>query len=206
MWCSDQQVGCEALLPYLKSACHRNTLHCVALLCITLPTLPRITLHYLALPCITLHYLALPYITLHYIQGSLHIRYNDTKMIQVCKISIYHHILYNILRWWCQNYRTKLGVQKYGKIPYLRTPPDPDSARIRILFYNSFFCSILSGTLEVTVHIFASFYVSFWDPEEVIYCTYICIILCIFLGYQKKWHRNQNYRRVYAKLIIERKK
>ena len=37
---------------------------------------------------------------------------------------------------WCQNYRTKLGVQKYSKIPYLRTPPDPDSARIRILFYN----------------------------------------------------------------------
>ena len=36
----------------------------------------------------------------------------------------------------CQNYRTKLGVQKYGKIPYLRTPPDPDSARIWILFYN----------------------------------------------------------------------
>ena len=38
----------------------------------------------------------------------------------------------------CQNYRTKLGVQKYGKIPYLRTPPDPDSARIRILFCNYF--------------------------------------------------------------------
>ena len=37
----------------------------------------------------------------------------------------------------CQNYRTKLGVQKYGKIPFLRTPPDPDSAWIRILFYNS---------------------------------------------------------------------
>ena len=33
---------------------------------------------------------------------------------------------------WCQNYRTEAGVQKYGKIPYLRTPPDPDSARIRI--------------------------------------------------------------------------
>ena len=32
----------------------------------------------------------------------------------------------------CQNYRTEPGVQKYGKIPYLRTPPDPDSARIRI--------------------------------------------------------------------------
>ena len=32
----------------------------------------------------------------------------------------------------CQNYRTKPGVQKYAKIPYLRTPPDPDSARIRI--------------------------------------------------------------------------
>ena len=44
----------------------------------------------------------------------------------------------------------KLGVQKHGKIPYLRTPPDPDSARIRILFYNYFFCSIISGTLEVT--------------------------------------------------------
>ena len=32
----------------------------------------------------------------------------------------------------CQNYRTEPGVQKYAKIPYLRTPPDPDSARIRI--------------------------------------------------------------------------
>ena len=32
----------------------------------------------------------------------------------------------------CQNYRTEPGVQKYGKIPYLRTPPDPDSVRIRI--------------------------------------------------------------------------
>ena len=29
----------------------------------------------------------------------------------------------------CQNYRTEPGVQKYGKIPYLRTPPDPHSAR-----------------------------------------------------------------------------
>ena len=106
-------------------------------------------------------------------------------MIQVCKVYIYHHILYNILRW-CQNYRTKLGVQKYGKIPYLRTPPDPDSARIRILFYNSFFCSIISGTLEVTVHIFASFYVSSGTPGEVIYWTYICIILCIFLGPRKR--------------------
>ena len=53
------------------------------------------------------------------------------------------------LRWWspvysrCQNYRTESGVQKYGKIPYLRTPPDPDSARIRILFYNYFFRSII---------------------------------------------------------------
>ena len=31
-----------------------------------------------------------------------------------------------------------MGVQQYGKISYLRTPPDPDSARIRILFYNDF--------------------------------------------------------------------
>ena len=35
----------------------------------------------------------------------------------------------------CQNYRTEPGVQKYGKIPYLRTPPDPDSARIRKIPY-----------------------------------------------------------------------
>ena len=53
----------------------------------------------------------------------------------------YIYIIYIYRR--CQNYRTKLRVQKYGKIPYLRTPPDPDSGRIRILFYNIFFCSII---------------------------------------------------------------
>ena len=31
----------------------------------------------------------------------------------------------------CQNYRTEPGVQKYGKIPYLCTPPGSDSARSR---------------------------------------------------------------------------
>jgi hypothetical protein len=41
----------------------------------------------------------------------------------------------------CQNYRTELGEQRYGKIPYFHTPPDPDSARIQILmilFYDQF--------------------------------------------------------------------
>ena len=52
-------------------------------------------------------------------------------------INIRIHHRYGYRR--CQNYRTKLRVQKYGKIPYLRTPPDPDSARIRILFYNYVF-------------------------------------------------------------------
>ena len=36
----------------------------------------------------------------------------------------------------CQNYRTELGVQKYGKISYLLTSPDLYSGEIRILFYN----------------------------------------------------------------------
>ena len=31
----------------------------------------------------------------------------------------------------CQNYRTEPGVQKYGKIQYLCTPPGSDSARSR---------------------------------------------------------------------------
>ena len=44
---------------------------------------------------------------------------------------------------WCQNYRTEPGVQKYGKIPYLRTPPDPDSARIRIRSIIEFLRSIM---------------------------------------------------------------
>ena len=50
----------------------------------------------------------------------------------------YHKLYYIYVLYYrrCQNYKTKLGVQKYGKIPYLCTPPDPDSARIRILFYN----------------------------------------------------------------------
>ena len=53
---------------------------------------------------------------------------------------------------WCQNYKTKWGVQKYGKIPYLRTPPDPESARIRMLFYIFFFCSIyISGTSMISI-------------------------------------------------------
>ena len=49
--------------------------------------------------------------------------------------------------------RTEPGVQKYGKIPYLLTPPDPDSARIRIRSIIKFprsiiklLRSIISGT------------------------------------------------------------
>ena len=74
----------------------------------------------------------------------------------LCPIDIYIYIInirihhrYGYRR--CQNYRTKLGVQKYGKIPYLRTPPDPDSARIRILFYNyvfwCYYCSLYFSVL-----------------------------------------------------------
>ena len=68
----------------------------------------------------------------------------------------------------------------YGKIPYLCTPPDPDSARIRILFYNYFFllyklffCSIISGT-------------------GMIYIAYL--------------YTAHNYKTVCAKFIIERNK
>ena len=50
---------------------------------------------------------------------------------------IYIYVYICIYRW-CQNYRTEPGVQKYGKIPYLRTPPDPDSARIRIRYIIKF--------------------------------------------------------------------
>ena len=34
----------------------------------------------------------------------------------------------------CQNYRTEPGVHKYGKIPYLCTPPGSDSARSREIY------------------------------------------------------------------------
>ena len=60
-----------------------------------------------------------------------------------------------------------------------------------------------------TVHIYAyTVDTLLGKPHNVfILCTYICIILCIFLGPQKKVDtENQNYRTVYAKLIIERKK
>ena len=53
-------------------------------------------------------------------------------------------------------------------------------------------------------HILASFYVSFWDPGR----GYLHIFASFYVSFWdpgKKWHRNQNYRTVYAKLIIERK-
>ena len=69
-----------------------------------------------------------------YIHTCMH-AYIHTYIHTYTHIHIYIYI-YLFIYSWCQNYRTKLGVQKYGKIPYLRAPPDPDSARIRILFYN----------------------------------------------------------------------
>ena len=39
----------------------------------------------------------------------------------------------------------KLRSQKIRLKTIPSTPPDPDSARIRILFYNYFFSSIISG-------------------------------------------------------------
>jgi hypothetical protein len=63
---------------------------------------------------------------------------------------------------WCQNYKTKWGVQKYGKIPYLRTPPDPESARIRMLFYN-YFCLF---------YIYFVLFYNFWHLHDI-YCTFV---------------------------------
>ena len=53
--------------------------------------------------------------------------------IYVC--ILYIQFIYIIYTSQCQNYRTEPGVQKCGKIPYLRTPPDPDSARLRKIPY-----------------------------------------------------------------------
>ena len=132
------------------------------------------------------------------------------------------------------NYRTELGVQKYGKIPYFRNPPDPPSARIRILFYKYFFgcfiiylCSSTSGlckgilpyiprriwpymvqyiprssnshwnhrqhadcvSLSGYLHVFTSFYVSFWDPGRMYIETRIIERNCCKFNY-----RTRNYR------------
>ena len=79
----------------------------------------------------------------------------------------------------------------YSKIPHLRTPPDPDSARIRILFHHYFICSIISGAGMIsiaylyTVHNYTYTIDTLLGPRKRLF-TYICIILCIFLGPQKK--------------------
>ena len=71
----------------------------------------------------------------------------------------------------------KLKSRKARLKTDLHTPLDPDSARSRIVFYDFFSCSIISGAGMI----------SFWGPGQ-------------------KWHRNQNYRTVSAKLIIEQEK
>ena len=61
-------------------------------------------------------------------------RHTDITDIQTYRHTDIHTYIYTCRS--CHHYRTELRVQKYGKIPYFRTPPDPDSVRLRILFYN----------------------------------------------------------------------
>ena len=111
---------------------------------------------------------------------------------------------------------TELGVQKYGKIPYFPTPPDPDSARIRILFYNQFWAVTrrLYESWRLLTCIYIIFYVFFWDAGRLCietriiernYCKFDYrtrehaiieqnLYMWEIWGKTQLWNKNKNYR------------